>query len=239
MPRLAPVMSIVRCVVVGRARQLGSVATLKRPVKPKLVYRSTIRMNRSKMAGMTIQILTPRLVLRTPSLDDLYGYLAYRNDDETLVSQMMAPSDEESAAAFLQNQSVLPDDAWGWRMMSVECRDNPGIIGEVGIFTSPDNLRQGDAGWWLHPDHRQKGYALEAVRALMGWCFANRGLHRITAHCLAANTASRRLMGRLGMRLECHSVESRWLDERWHDECAYAVLEREWENAEPPTIPIK
>jgi aminoglycoside 6'-N-acetyltransferase len=120
---------------------------------------------------MTIDIFTPRLVLRTPSTDDLAGYLAYRNEEKTLASQMMAPIDEASAATFLQAQSVLPDDASGWRMMSIERRDLPGIIGEAGFFTSPENLREGDMGWWLHSNHRGKGYALEAVRALMGWCF--------------------------------------------------------------------
>jgi hypothetical protein len=82
---------------------------------------------------MTIDIFTPRLVLRTPSTDDLAGYLAYRNEEKTLASQMMAPIDEASAATFLQAQSVLPDDASGWRMMSIERRDLPGLSAKPGF----------------------------------------------------------------------------------------------------------
>jgi RimJ/RimL family protein N-acetyltransferase len=109
---------------------------------------------------------------------------------------------------------------------------SPGLIGEVGIFIAEADSRQGDMGWWLHPDRRRHGYATEAATRLIEWCFAEHRLHRITASCLSANAASRATMDRTGMRLESQSIESRFCAGRWHDEVGYALLERKWVNIE-------
>ena len=172
-------------------------------------------------------IRTARLTLRKPERDDLTGYLAYRNAAETSADDM-PPLDEAAAQAFLQAQADLADDATGWRMFALDRHDRRGIIGEVGLFVAPEDSRTADLGWWLHPDHRGRGYATEAAEALVSWCFATRALHRVTAHCLAGNAASVAIMARIGMRPESRTVESRWLGERWHDEVGYALLRREW-----------
>lgn len=174
-------------------------------------------------------ITTRRLKLRAPTIKDLPGYLAYRNEPASLESLMVDAIDEKSAKSFLSVQSQRKDDAFGWRMFSVERLEIPGLIGEVGIFIAADDPEQGDLGWWLHSDYRRQGYAVEAAAALTGWSFAKRGLHRITARCLSTNTASQNTMRKIGMRLESRTVESRSLAGRWHDEVGYALLRREWE----------
>jgi RimJ/RimL family protein N-acetyltransferase len=174
-------------------------------------------------------IETRRLKLRTPAISDLPGYLAYRNEPASLASQMMDAIDEKCAEKFLSVQSQLEEDAAGWRMFSIERLESPALIGEVGIFIGVDDARQGDLGWWLHSDHRKQGYAVEAAKALIGWYFAYRGLHRVTAGCLSTNTASQHTMRTIGMRLESQSVESRFSAGRWHDEVGYALLRSEWE----------
>ena len=92
---------------------------------------------------------------------------------------------------------------------------------------------QADLGWVLHPDHAGHGYATEAVRQLLRLCFEDLGLRRVTASCFADNTASSRLMERVGMRRELHSVrDSLHRSGEWLDGYAYAVLAEEWS---PPT----
>jgi len=172
--------------------------------------------------------MTRRLILRAPTINDLPGYLAYRNEPTSLAAQISDARDKEKARSFLFDQSRLSDDAFGWRMFAVERLECPGLIGEVGIFISETDPQQGDMGWWLHSDHRKKGYAAEAASALAEWCFAERGLHRITASCLSTNMPSRNTMLSIGMRLECNSIESRFSAGHWRDEVGYALSKREW-----------
>jgi RimJ/RimL family protein N-acetyltransferase len=69
----------------------------------------------------------------------------------------------------------------------------------------------------------------EAARRLLDYLFETFGLHRVSAICDVENTASARVLERLGMRREGHFVESVWFKGRWGSEYGYALLRREWE----------
>jgi RimJ/RimL family protein N-acetyltransferase len=89
--------------------------------------------------------------------------------------------------------------------------------------------RQGTLGWVLDPSYGGHGYATEAVSELLRICFEDLGLRRVRAYCFADNEPSWRLMERLGMRREEHSVrDSLHRTRGWLDGFAYALLADEW-----------
>ena len=91
---------------------------------------------------------------------------------------------------------------------------------------------QAELGWCLDPDHGGQGYATEAVGWLVRLCFDTLGLRRVTANCFADNTASWRLMERIGMRREIYAVrESLHRSGDWLDGMGYALLADEWRAA--------
>lgn len=88
---------------------------------------------------------------------------------------------------------------------------------------------QAELGWVFDPAHGGRGLATEAVAALLDVCFTQLGLRRVIALCFADNTASWRLMERLGMRREQHTVaDNLHRDGRWYDGMGYAILADEW-----------
>jgi len=88
---------------------------------------------------------------------------------------------------------------------------------------------QAQLGWVIDPACAGQGYATEAVRALIRICFDDLGLRRVTAACFADNEASWRLMERVGMRRECHTVrDSLHRSGAWLDGLGYALLAEEW-----------
>jgi len=88
---------------------------------------------------------------------------------------------------------------------------------------------QAELGWTLDPAFGGQGYATEAVRALVGLCFGPLRLRRVTAGCFYHNEPSWRLMERLGMRREQHTVkESLHRTRGWLDGLTYALLAEEW-----------
>ena len=87
---------------------------------------------------------------------------------------------------------------------------------------------QAELGWVMDPAHNGHGYATEAVAELIRICFEELGLRRVTAFCFADNTASWRLMERLGMRRETHALrDSLHRSGGWLDGFGYALLAEE------------
>lgn len=113
------------------------------------------------------------------------------------------------------------------------------VIGDV-VVSRTDGWAQSDMsasaagveaslGWTFDPGYGGRGYATEAVRAVVDHCFGDVGVRRVSAGCFAANLPSRRLMERIGMRCEEHSRRSALHHSgRWLDGMTYAVLAEEW-----------
>ena len=81
----------------------------------------------------------------------------------------------------------------------------------------------------MDPSYGGKGYATEAVRALIDIAFGRLGLRRLHAECFYDNEPSWRLMERVGMRREQHTVkDSLHRTKGWLDGLSYAILAEEW-----------
>jgi RimJ/RimL family protein N-acetyltransferase len=76
-------------------------------------------------------------------------------------------------------------------------------IGKAGCWRLPE------IGYILHPDHWGKGYAREAMEAVIAHIFATRGVEKITADVDPRNTASIGLLLRLGFA-ETHRATGTW-----------------------------
>jgi RimJ/RimL family protein N-acetyltransferase len=88
--------------------------------------------------------------------------------------------------------------------------------------------RQGEVGFVITPAHQGHGYAAEAATALLALAFHDLGLHRVIGRCDPRNTASARVMERMGMRREAHFVQNEIFKGEWSDEYVYAMLATEF-----------
>lgn len=88
---------------------------------------------------------------------------------------------------------------------------------------------QAELGWVIDPEFAGKGYATEAVRALLRVSFEELGLRRVVAACFVDNESSWRLMERVGMRRELHAVgDALHRSGAWLDTYGCAMLASEW-----------
>ncbi|MHC1479416.1 GNAT family N-acetyltransferase [Frateuria aurantia] len=177
-----------------------------------------------------MQLMTPRLMLRRPGMDDLSEFLSCRNHPAVL--PWLGPAiDAQRAGELLARQTVLPlEQGSAWHMLAIVGRNDGRMLGEVGFFLSEDRA-QADLGWMVHPDQQGQGIATEAGRALLTHLFDRLHLHRVTAACELDNRGSWHLMERLGMRREAMRVQSRRGLRGWVDEVGYALLASEWPGA--------
>lgn len=125
----------------------------------------------------------------------------------------------------------------------VELRDggaaDGGVIGDmkfdVGDGWAQDEVLaaaqgvQAEIGWAFDPAFHGRGYATEAVREILRLAFAELRLRRVEAYCFAENEPSWRLMERVGMRREAHTIaDGLHRDGTWRDGLTYALLAEEW-----------
>ncbi|RUP87136.1 GNAT family N-acetyltransferase [Dermabacter sp. HSID17554] len=100
-------------------------------------------------------------------------------------------------------------------------------IGDVALWLTDHEHRQGEIGWVLDPAHGGQGFASEAVRAVLALGFDHYKLHRITAQMDARNSASAALAPRVGLRLEAHHVQDWFSKGEWTDTLIFARLASE------------
>lgn len=88
--------------------------------------------------------------------------------------------------------------------------------------------RQAEIGWVLDPAVQGRGLGTEFAAALRDIAFDGLGVRRLEASCFAENHASRRVMEKIGLRLEgIFREESLHRSGRWLDGASYALLASE------------
>ncbi|ASK64754.1 GNAT family N-acetyltransferase [Brachybacterium avium] len=89
--------------------------------------------------------------------------------------------------------------------------------------------QQAELGWVLDPTVHGRGLGTEFATALLNLAFDGLGVRRIEAACFAENLASRRVMEKIGLRLEGVFYEdSLHRSGRWLDGMSYALLASEY-----------
>jgi RimJ/RimL family protein N-acetyltransferase len=174
---------------------------------------------------------TERLTLRAATADDVEATFAYRRLEPVARWLTQLPADLDSyhvtfiEPARLANAVIVQldgriigdfmlkvEDAWAQAEVADQARG-----------------RQAELGWVLDPAFTGHGYATEAARGLLRVCFEDLGVHRVVAGCFVDNDASWRLMERIGMRRESHTLrDGLHRSGQWLDGFTYALLAEEW-----------
>ena len=91
----------------------------------------------------------------------------------------------------------------------------------------------GYLGYYAFVPYNGRGYMTKGLSAVLADAFARRGLHRLEANIQPDNESSRRLVQRLGFRLEGFSPRYLKLAGRWRDHERWAITVEEWKRSRP------
>jgi RimJ/RimL family protein N-acetyltransferase len=179
-------------------------------------------------------LVTDRLTIRRFEAADVPAFAAYRSVPEVARYQGWdAPFGEEQARRFVAALATShPDAADEWFQFAVTESASGRLLGDVAAAPESDH-RLARIGFTLAPEAQGRGFATEAVTALLDYLVHTRGKHRVTAECDARNLASVAVLERIGMRREAHHLRSVWSKGEWTDELVYAVLADEWATRRP------
>jgi len=85
-------------------------------------------------------------------------------------------------------------------ILGAERADGGEVIGDLMLRWLSAEHSSGEIGYVFSPAQRGTGYAAEAAHAVLHLAFDDLGLHRVVARVDARNTASARLVTRVGVR---------------------------------------
>jgi RimJ/RimL family protein N-acetyltransferase len=176
-------------------------------------------------------IETERLLLAWPTPEQIDGY--YDAIVGTTIFDTIlwdGPADAQALHDWwAQNVSCSPMDLHLSLSLAVIERASGRYIGGVGLRPVGNDPQIIDIGYALAVDSHGKGYATEAVGALVDEVFSARGAERIFGKVFVGNGGSRRVMEKLGFVHE--GTLRRCVCKRgvWIDEWMLAITRPDWE----------
>jgi RimJ/RimL family protein N-acetyltransferase len=177
---------------------------------------------------MTLPITTERLILRRFTPDDVPDLIALVSHPSVARAVPEIEPNEASATKYVEMQNgYRPFEEDKCFDLAIAQRSDDKLIGLLSLIRRKH--QQTEIGWALHVDHRGRGLATEAARALISHAFRTLDQHRVHANTSSANPASWRMMERLGMRREAQLREAECRDGERSDKLIYAVLADEWQ----------
>jgi len=180
-----------------------------------------------------VRIETERLVLRCFELSDIGAmYHNWASDPE--VVRFMCYDVCESlddtrrhVDQWLEYFNGLPDGS-SWYLFSIELKSSGELIGTIDFYENDREARAAEIGYQIGRAWWGNGYATEALRALIDYCFESVGLKRLWADHNSKNTASGKVLLKAGMLYEGTARQSYVRKGQLVDKVSYAVLKDDW-----------
>lgn len=162
------------------------------------------------------EIRTPRLLLRRPRIEDLEAFHSILSNPLAMRYWSTLPHAGIEATRLWLEQMIARQAAGGEQFAIVfEGR----VIGDVGSGQLPE------FGFLIHPDYWGRGIATEAARAVIDYLFGATAIDRLTADVDPRNTASLRVLAKLGFAVTGTATNTFLLGDEWCDS-VYLALPR-------------
>ena len=137
---------------------------------------------------------TTRLTLRAPRLEDAKAVAALANDRRIAENTARIPHPYKMADA---EQFIAGASKEGEAAYLITLRDGT-IIGACGLMFRDEDAPE--IGYWLGVPYWNKGYATEALHALIDYAFTDLTHDAVQAGARVTNPASRRVLEKCGFQ---------------------------------------
>jgi ribosomal-protein-alanine N-acetyltransferase len=119
------------------------------------------------------------------------------------------------------------DHAYGFGLFLIAPAET--FIGEVSLgAVQRGPFQSANVGYWVDRAHAGHGYVPEGVCLILRYGFEELGLHRIEAAIVPRNRPSRRVVEKLGLRMEGTALGYLQIRGRYEDHVRYAMTAEEW-----------
>ena len=179
---------------------------------------------------MTFPVLeTKRLLLRQITLADAENLFSFFSDPQVMrFYDCEAFASIQEAIGIIQRFAEWFERQNGFRW-GIALKTEPAtLIGTCGLFAWHKPYRIATLGYELTPPYWRRGIMSEAVGAIVAYGFRELNLNKICALVVTDNLASAKLLERLSFRKEGVMRQAQFVNGKYDDLIAYALLREEW-----------
>ncbi len=160
----------------------------------------------------TKEIETERLILRRLRIEDAdQAYLNWCSSANVskYVTWNKHKDVKETKELFnIWIKEYEKNDTFRW---IVEVKENHEVIGTIDVVEKDINAMVSEIGYCYSEKYWNKGYATEALKAILKYCFIDIGFYLVFARHMSLNPASGKVMEKAGLKYEA-TLKGRMLD---------------------------
>ncbi|MCL2564659.1 MAG: GNAT family N-acetyltransferase [Defluviitaleaceae bacterium] len=167
---------------------------------------------------------TERLILRKSKKSDASDIFEYASDEETVkyLAWEGAKTEDEALNGIINYHWANPGN---W---AIELKENQKCIGSIGITVVDSENEKTEFGYVLNRSYWNKGYASEALSAVLKLCFEKLELNRVEAIHYVGNEGSGKVMEKCGMKFEGISKQGKKVKGIFRDIVHYGIIKEHW-----------
>ncbi|MCL2301369.1 MAG: GNAT family N-acetyltransferase [Firmicutes bacterium] len=173
------------------------------------------------------ELRTARLVLRELHAKDVPRLSALLQDEEVTRYIGWGPIKHRRKFIRGMRKNFLAGRELHWGICE---KEGGALMGVISLHPIDRANQRAMAGFWLGRDYWHRGYAAEAFRAVLTYCFDELNLNRVWASHLAGNEASGRVQQKCGLRYEGTQRQHHGLSGRCLDLLLYGILKEDFAN---------
>jgi [ribosomal protein S5]-alanine N-acetyltransferase len=150
---------------------------------------------------LTFDFYTDRLHLRQVLPDDQAFIFEGLSHPQVIAYYGIRYESFEATGAQMQWYAAIRKEGTGLSWIITD-KINGTSMGDISVYRYCAEHNKAEIGFWLLPQYWHKGYALEALRAVMEFWANEKDLHRMEAFVEPENEASCRLLEKAGFARE-------------------------------------
>jgi ribosomal-protein-alanine N-acetyltransferase len=174
-------------------------------------------------------IRAERVLLRFPGMADYGQWAVLRAESRAFLSpwEPVWPADDLTRVAFrrrIRRYQREIRNGTGYPFF-VYSPDGETLYGGLTLTHVQRGVTQScSLGYWMGAAHAGKGLMTAAVKAAVAFAFDTLNLNRVEAACLPSNSASIRLLEKVGFTREGYARKFLCIDGLWQDHLLYGMV---------------
>ena len=178
-------------------------------------------------------IETDRLILRPFDISDAQSmFQNWASDPDVVrflnydVCETLEATQKHISQWFEYFNDLSPGSSWC--LYAVELKSDGELIGTIDFHEDNKEARTAEIGYQFGKAWWGKGYATEALRRVIRYCFEEVGLNRLWADHNSLNVASGKVLLKAGMLHEGTFRQCYMRKGQLVDKCSYAILAEDY-----------